>query len=330
VFEMNTAKISDGEGCIDITVVIVSYNTADLIEKAIGCLQDSTKMMHVQTIIIDNASRDDSVALIKREYADCELIENTVNVGFGRANNQAIPLIKGQYVLLLNTDAFVSPETLEKTVAYMDAHSECGLLGVKLVGRDGKMQPSCRYFPTPLNVFLNRSGLNKVFPWVRLVDDLEWDHASVRECDWVPGCYLLIRREVIDQIGLFDERFFLYSEEVDLCFAAKKAGWQVHYYPHSTVVHLGGESAKSDHEITDGGKQVERLQIESELLYFRKNYGIMAVVFHLLLTALGDMILPMKRLIKGNFPVGWKKFGQHALMYWKLSKSTRFGSVSTK
>ncbi|POZ99712.1 glycosyltransferase family 2 protein, partial [Pseudomonas sp. MWU12-2312b] len=109
----------------------------------------------------------------------------------------------------------------------------------------GDLQPSCRYFPTPLNVFMARTGLERFFPGVKKVDDMTWDHNSVRECDWVPGCYYLIRREVIDQVGLFDPRYFLYYEEVDHCKRVKQAGWKVVYYPHTTVVHIGGESAKS-------------------------------------------------------------------------------------
>ena len=110
-----------------------------------------------------------------------------------------LPLARGRYVLLLNTDAFVSPDTLSKTVAFMDANPRCGILGVKLVGADGRLQPSCRYFPTPFNLFAASSKLGMwlrrwFFPRTRLVDDLDWDHATVRECDWVPGCYYLIRR----------------------------------------------------------------------------------------------------------------------------------------
>jgi N-acetylglucosaminyl-diphospho-decaprenol L-rhamnosyltransferase len=100
---------------------------------------------------------------------------------------------------------------------FMEVNPCCGVLGVKLVGRDGALQPSCRYFPTPWNVFLAKTGLQRLFPGTRLVDDMTWDHASVRECDWVPGCYYLIRREVIERVGLFDPRYFLYYEEVDHC-----------------------------------------------------------------------------------------------------------------
>src|SRR5581483_8078193 len=126
------------------------------------------------------------------------------------ANNLALPRVRGRYLLLLNTDAFVSTETLSKTVEFMDAHPECGVLGVKLVGQDGSLQPSCRYFPTPWNVFLNSTGLKFFFPGARLVDDPLWDPAVLSECDWVPGCYYLIRHDVTERIGLFDPRYFLY------------------------------------------------------------------------------------------------------------------------
>lgn len=311
----------------DVTVIVVSYNTEKLIPKMMDALNESTGSLNKQVIFIDNASRDDSVALLRSEYAEYTLIENTVNVGFGRANNQAIPLVKGRYMLLLNTDAFVEPDTLRKTISYMDAHPHCGILGVKLIGRDGVLQPSCRYFPTPFNVFLTRTGLGKFFPWIKMVDDMNWDHASTRECDWAPGCYLLIRREVVDQVGLFDERYFLYSEEVDLCYAAKKAGWKVNYYADTTVVHLGGESAKSDADITQSGRQIQALQIESDLLYFRKNHGLLQMMMHVVLQSLADIYISMK---------GWIKPGEHqhclahAKEYWILMFRTRFGTQPTR
>jgi len=314
----------------DLSAILVSYNTALLLPAAMDALRNAKAGLSLQTIIVDNASRDASVELIRRDYADCELIVNAKNVGFGRANNQALPLLQGRYVLLLNTDAFVAPDTLKKTVTYMDAHPECGTLGVKLVGRDGVLQPSCRYFPTPMNIFLRRTGLQWLFPWVRMVDDMAWDHASTRACDWVPGCYLLIRREVVDQVGLFDPRYFLYYEEVDWCFRAKKAGWQIHYVPDTSVVHIGGESAKSDGEITSAGRQLEALQIESELLYFRKNHGAGAALLNVLLQTLADFIVPLKRLLKGQHQVGWVHHWAHANLLWSLYRQTALGCKPTR
>jgi GT2 family glycosyltransferase len=283
---------------VDVSVVVVNFNTAHLLGRMFAALEAGRGDLRLQTIVVDNASRDDSAELVRTSHPEVELIANPVNVGFARANNQAVARVAGRYVLLLNTDAFVSADTLPKTVAFMDAHPDCGVLGVKLVGADGALQPSCRYFPTPWNVFLASAGLQRLFPRTRLVDDLAWDHASVRECDWVPGCYYLVRREVIDRVGLFDPRYFLYFEEVDHCRAVKDAGWRVVYYPGTEVVHLGGESAATSGPIDRVSRQLSPLQVESELLYFRKHHGLRGVMASILLGALGDAMRACGALLR--------------------------------
>ncbi len=315
---------------MDLTAIIVNFNTEGLLRDAIGRLQGAAARLSLKIAIIDNASQDNSVALIRREFPACHLISNTTNVGFGRANNQGLALVEGRYVLLLNTDAFVSKDTLYKTIAYMDSHPRCGILGVRLVGRDGTLQPSARYFPTPWNLFLARTGLNRLFPGVRTVDDLDWDHASVRQCDWVPGCYFLIRRAVIDQIGLFDPRYFLYYEEIDHCLAARKAGWEVTFFSDTTVVHIGGESAKTTGAITTGGRQIESMQIESELLYFRKNHGLSGVCAHLLLTVAADAVVLLKRLLQRRAPADTGAGTKHLAMVWSLFRRTAWATRPTR
>lgn len=315
----------------DLTVLVVNFNTSHLLDEMFSALHKATPPdLKVQIIIVDNASIDGSVALLQSRYPEITLISNPVNVGFGRANNQGVPYIRGRYVLLLNTDAFVASDALTSTIAYMDAHSRCGLLGVRLIGRDGSLQPSCRYFPTPWNLFLSRTGLHKYFRKTRMVDDMDWDHASVRNCDWVPGCYYLIRREVIDQVGLFDPRYFLYSEEVDHCRRVKNAGWDVTYFPGTSVVHIGGESAKSEGEITASGRQIKVLQIESELLYFRKQYGIAGLFIHLMLSMLGTWILFFKMLFKGEPLQAFMTPIRQMWLTWKLCVRTRMGVVPTR
>jgi N-acetylglucosaminyl-diphospho-decaprenol L-rhamnosyltransferase len=262
---------------VDLTIVIVSFNTAYLLPRLFSCILAASSGVSSQTIVVDNRSTDDTVSIIKKDYPWVELIENPSNVGFGRANNQALPLARGRYVLLLNTDAFIEPHALSSTVMFMDSNPEIGLLGVKLVSENGDLQPSCRYFPTPWNTFLQSTGLHRFFPKVQMVDDYSWDHNSPRFCDWVPGCFYLIRREVIDQVGLFDERYFLYFEEVDHCRSVKAAGWKVAYYPDTKVIHIGGESAQSHGRLTKATRQISSLQIESELLYHRKHYGLIGV-----------------------------------------------------
>lgn len=315
---------------MDISVILVSYNTIEMTKKALDNLFSSLGDFSMEVFMIDNASKDNSSEMIRREYPNITLIENNLNVGFGRANNQALPLIHGRYVLLLNTDAFVQQDTLYKTMQYMDAHHKCGILGVKLLGRDGTLQPSCRYFPTPWNIFLERTGFKQFFKQEKLIDDMSWDHNMARNCDWVPGCYYMVRKEVIDQVGLFDPRYFLYYEEVDHCFAAKSAGWDVAYFPDTTVVHIGGESAKQESKISSKSQQIESLQIESELLYFRKNHGLIGVFLHLLLNSLTDFILFLKDLIKLR-PLAKTMFNlKRAVFVWKIFFRTSLATQSTR
>ncbi|HVR55628.1 MAG TPA: glycosyltransferase family 2 protein [Pseudolabrys sp.] len=290
-----TPEQADGP---DITVVVVNYNTAHLLDRLFSALAAAQGDLRIQTIVVDNASRDNSVDILRTKYPAVELIENLTNVGFGRANNQAISRIEGQHVLLLNTDAFVSPDTFTKTLNFMTSAPRCGILGVKLVGEDGTLQPSCRFFPTPWNVFLVSTGLDRFFRNSRLIDDMKWDHSGIRQCDWIPGCYYLIRRQVIDQIGLFDPRFFLYYEEVDHCRRAIHAGWKVYFFPNTEVVHIGGESAKSEAPLTDAGRQIARLQIESELLYFRKHHGLAGLMTSIILTACGALLATIKDVLR--------------------------------
>lgn len=315
---------------IDLSTIIVSFNTAHLLQKAVTKLRVSARTLSHEIIFVDNASSDGSAEFIKQSFPDDQLIANTVNVGFGRANNQALPFARGKFVLLLNTDAFVAPDTLTKTLAYMNANPRCGILGVRLEGRDGELQPCARYFPNPWNLFLVRAGLSVLLSSVCYVDDMAWDHRTVRHCDWVVGCYYLVRRELIDQIGLFDPRYFLYYEEVDHCFAARQAGWEVVFYPYSTVVHLGGESAKTSGAVTKAGRQLSALQIESELLFMRKNYGRLGFFTHVALSFLADFILMIRSLFKANVAASSHNLWLHICLVYSLVRKTRLGVVPTQ
>jgi N-acetylglucosaminyl-diphospho-decaprenol L-rhamnosyltransferase len=314
----------------DVSVIVVNYNTAHLLGRMLSALEDGRGGLTLQVIVVDNASTDGSVEVLRSEHPSVELIENSTNMGFGRANNQALGRVRGRHVLLLNTDAFVAVDTLPMTVEFMDTHPECGVLGVKLVGEDGSLQPSCRYFPTPWNVFLHSTGLHRVFSRARLVDDMSWDHESVRDCDWVPGCYYLVRHTVIERVGLFDPQYFLYYEEVDHCRAVRRAGWKVTYYPYTTVVHIGGESARTEGKLSSVGRQLSTLQIESELLYFRKHHGIAGVVVAVLLGMLGDGIEICKGLMRTNGSARIAAARQHAGNLLAILRRTEFASRPTR
>jgi N-acetylglucosaminyl-diphospho-decaprenol L-rhamnosyltransferase len=313
----------------DLTVVVVNYNTAHLLYRMFAALEAAKRGLTLQVIVVDNASRDGSMEILRAQFPGVQLIENSINVGFARANNQTLPFVRGRYLLLLNTDAVVSSDTLQKTVEFMDSHPLCGVLGAKLVGPDGLLQPCCRHFPTPWNVFLARTGLNRFFPSSRLVDDMSWDHASVRECDWVPGCYYLVRREVVERVGLFDPRYFLYYEEVDHCRGVRQAGWSVIYYPHTQVVHIGGESAESEGPLTETGRQLSLPQIESELLYFRKHYGLMGIVGAVFLTMLGDVLRVCNSVVRRQDFARAASAIRHTWTVFKLLVDTELASRAT-
>jgi GT2 family glycosyltransferase len=317
-------------GAVDLTIVIVSYNTEALLVPMFEALDAASADLSTQVIVVDNASRDGSVAWLRAHRPQAELIVNEANVGFGRANNQAIPSIRGNYVLLLNTDAFVAPDTLARTLAWMRSHPDCGVLGVRLLGRDGAQQPSCRNFPTPANTFLMRTGLARFAPWVRGIDDPQWDPAVSQDCDWVPGCYYLMPRALLNEVGLFDPRYFLYFEEVDHCKRVKQAGWRVRYCADATVVHLGGESAKTDGEITASGRQISALQIESELLFFRKHHGRIGLATSFALTALANAYLALKWMVERRGIAGTSAYWQHTGTTWSLLRRTGGATHSTR
>jgi len=212
----------------------------------------------------------------------------------------------------------------------MELNPDCGILGVKLVGEDGSIQPCCRFFPTPWNVFLIGTGLDRFFPDTRLVDNMKWDHSRIRECDWVPGCCYLTRKEVVDQIGLFDPRFFLYYEEVDHCRRAHQAGWKVFFCPDTQVVHIGGESAKSDTTLTNAGRQIARLQLESELLYFRKYYGLLGLLASVLLTICGLLMTTLKDLLQRSNPRERRPLKETLATIFSVLAATRFASRATR
>ncbi len=314
----------------DISVIVVNYNTGFLFERMFSALNAAGIDFKLQIIVVDNASRDDSLTILHDRYPGVEVISNSVNVGFGRANNQAVAQARGRYILLLNTDAFVSSDTLAKTLKFMDSNPKCGVLGVKLVGEDGSLQCSCRYFPTPWNLFLTSTGFNRYFPNVRLVDDMSWDHGSVRECDWVPGCYYLVRREVIESLGLFDPRYFLYYEEVDHCRAVRGAGWSVVYFPFTQVVHIGGESAKTEGALTKQSAQLSDLQIESELLYFRKHYGLTGILGTIFLTVFANSLSSFKGLVRRMDFDRASTAMKHTCKVLKVSVNTRLASRATR
>jgi N-acetylglucosaminyl-diphospho-decaprenol L-rhamnosyltransferase len=314
----------------EVDVLIVNYNTADLIPDALSALHKGAGRLLYRTLVVDNASSDRSRELLDAR-SDLDLkIFNQHNFGFGRANNQLLPHLRSEFVLLLNTDAFMEPLALEAAVEHLRANPRCGIVGAHLMGRDGELQPSCRYFPTQWGMFVQRMGWQSWFPSARLVDNFEWPHNQVRSCDWVPGCFYLVRRSVLDTIGLFDERFFLYYEEVDHCRRAKSAGWEVHFLPGARVMHIGGASAQTSSSFNARSRQVSALQVESELLYFRKHHGLTGLALQMALIWLATAVQCGKDLARRRPWTVLRRNVDEALLTTRLFLATRMGATPTR
>lgn len=260
----------------DVSVSIVNWNTRDELRDCLNSLLAEAgagfaipPQLRLEVFVVDNDSSDGSQDMIAADFADrVTLIANTDNRGFGAAHNQAIARSTGRYVLLLNPDSRVlNADVLPRMVAYMDANPDIGILGPKILNPDGTLQFSARRFPPMFAGIFRHTLLGKLFPNNRFVRGYlmsDNPHDRVMDVDWLSGCALMARREMLEQIGVFDERFFMYCEDVDLCKRAHDAGWRVVYYPEVEVSHRIG--AASDQNPIAMIKQHHR----SMLLYFLK------------------------------------------------------------
>jgi GT2 family glycosyltransferase len=261
-----------------VSIVIVSFNTRDLLRECLQSVEDSAVDGDHETIVVDNASNDGSADMVEIEFSHVRLIRSEVNLGFAGANNRGFEIARGRYIVLLNSDAFLTPGALALSVIHMENDATAGVGGARLVGRDDSWQPAARMFPSLLNDLLMMSGLAAHYPRSHVLGraDRTWaDPGEPAPVDWVPGAFSIIRKEVLDRVGYFDERFFLYYEEVDLCRRIKDAGYQIWYWPDVKIVHLGGESSKriTGLEVSASGTQLTLWRMRSELLYYRKHHG---------------------------------------------------------
>ena len=318
-----------------ISVIIVSFNTADLLKKCLTALFETTAGMALEVFVVDNASRDNSVEMVRQAFPQVELIENRQNRGFAAANNQAWQRSRGDYVLLLNPDAFVKSRAVTNAVAFMQAHPGCGLCGGRLVKPDGSLDPSARRFPNAINKLFTISGLRSRFPNSQLFSHHEFgnfDHKQTLEVDWVPGTFTLYRREMLLQTGLFDERYFVYYEETDLCRSAKKLGWQVCFIPDAEVIHVGGACSKTlkEHSYDRAASQVLTFRLRSEWLYFRKNNGLGAVLANAGVEVGWHLVRCLINLLPGRRDGGHKAAASQAMIreIGRSLRDTRLGLLS--
>lgn len=238
-----------------LSIVIINYNVKYFLEQtllsvrnAIGELIRHYPSERAEVLVVDNNSVDGSQQMLRAKFPEVQLIANKTNVGFARANNQAIEQASGSYILLLNPDTVVEEDTLYKVVSFMDAHPEAGGLGVKMVDGKGEFLPeSKRMFPSPEVAFYKAFGLSALFPSSRTFGKYHLGYLSKDEThpvDVLAGAFMLVRHQVIQEIGALDETFFMYGEDVDFSYRIKQAGYENYYYPHTRIIHYKGESTK--------------------------------------------------------------------------------------
>lgn len=252
-----------------LSIIIVNWNTGHLLA---GCIRSVLADLEtldrdgIEIIVIDNASVDDSLQILNRQFPQIHVVENQENVGFARANNQGIRQAKGDYLLLLNPDTEVKCGAFKILLAFMDANPDAGAAGPQILNPDGTLQISCYPTPTLLRELWYLLHIDLLWPYGAYKMN-SWSVDSSRPVDSLLGACLLVRREALDQAGLFDEEFFMYSEEIDLCYRLRQAGWSLQWVPQARVVHYGGQSTRQ--VASEMFLQLYR----SKLRFFRKHYG---------------------------------------------------------
>lgn len=258
------------------TVVIVTYNSGIYIERCISSVIKMTENTVFDIIVVDNASRDNTVNLIRSEFPDVRLIENKINAGFSRAVNQAVKESDADYLFLLNPDTILMNNSVKVFSDYLDKkeNDNAACVGGELLYEDGKPALSYGFFPSLFQVFFEQFGLRKLFKnyyYENLSPGCYSAGNAEKEVDYVCGANLFIRKKVFDKLGSFDENFFLYYEETDFCYRLKKSGLKTMFAPSAKLIHFEGKSAESD------SADISLIKKKSEFLFFKKRYGIAGV-----------------------------------------------------
>lgn len=265
-----------------LSVIIVNYNVKYFLEQALLSVGRASRGLEVETWVVDNNSVDDSVRMVQEKFPEVHLIQNQDNPGFSIANNQAIRQSKGEYVLLLNPDTVVEEDTFEKCIKFMDAHPEAGGLGVRMIDGSGAFLPeSKRGFPSPWVAFCKTVGLSRLFPKSRLFNRYHLgylDEMETNEVEVLAGAFMFMRRSVLDEVGLLDEAFFMYGEDIDLSYRIIQGGYKNYYLPETSIIHYKGESTKK------GSLNYVRAFYNAMIIFARKHFtGNKAALFVLML-----------------------------------------------
>jgi hypothetical protein len=232
----------------DVSVSIVNYNAKEYLDRCLTSLYKSIKNHSFEVVVVDNFSSDGSSDLVRLKFPGVKLIQNTSNLGYTKANNIGIKRSTGKYVISLNSDTKVSGNAIDRLIEFMDSNPDAGAAGPKLLNSDGTLQMQCRRgFPTLINSLFYFSGLNRLFPKSKLLGGYlltYLDDKNTVEVDSLCGAAMIVRRDVIDKVGLMDESYYMYGDDIDWCIRIKKAGWKIYYLPDAEIIHYGGISSR--------------------------------------------------------------------------------------
>ncbi|MGE0464800.1 MAG: glycosyltransferase family 2 protein, partial [Vicinamibacterales bacterium] len=267
-----SAPLIDGDRP-QVSVVIVSWNTRELLRACLRSMRQAARELNdsLEVVVVDNASHDGSVEMVREEFPEVDVVGNTSNVGFAAANNQGIPRTRGQYVLLLNPDTEGTPGFLATLVGYLDAHPEVGAVGPRVRGSQGELQVSCYPLPTVGREMWRLLHLDRIRAFGTYPATL-FDAAAPQRVEAILGACLLVRRAALEGTGLLDEQFFIYTEEIDLCRRLQDQGWQLYWVPGAAIVHHGGAST------SQVGRPMFVELYRSKVQYFRKHFGLRGVI----------------------------------------------------
>ena len=268
---------------MDVSVIIINWNTKRLLQDCLTSVYERAGDVDYEIIVVDNASTDGSSEMVKDDFRQVILIENTENRGFAAANNQGMAVAKGRYVLLLNSDTVVLDNAIANTVRFADENPQAAVTGCRVLNPDRTVQPTCFMFPSLLNMLLSSTYLYKLFPKSKFFGRERmtwWYRNDIKEVDVVTGCFMLIRQKAIQQVGTMDEEFFMYGEETDWSYRFRQAGWKVMFTPVCEIIHLGGQSSRQKRS-----KMILQLR-GSILLFMKKHNSFLTYAFACLLVAL--------------------------------------------
>ena len=254
-----------------LSIVIVNYNVKDLLKRCLESIFQYEKDVEFEVIAVDNGSKDHSQKMLKSDFPQVKVIENKRNLGFSAGCNQGIRESRGRYILLLNPDTELAPGGFKNMIDFMDSRPKAGVCGPKMTDQEGNLQFSCRSFPSYLAaISSSQSVMHRIFPGNFLSQKYllkEKDHSQTGDVDWVSGSCLLAKREMLEKVGLLDEGFYMYVEDVDLCYRAKTAGFSVYYFPSVVVIHHIGQSTRK--------KEIDMLVEHHKSMYrfYRKHHA---------------------------------------------------------